>query len=252
MDENIARNIVRDLRLDRDDVVLEIGPGLGALTRFLAPSVRRLLAYEIDERVVDELRRKFGSQGVTILHEDFLNVSLSKIRATYGEKLRVVGNIPYHLSSPIIFKSFAEQESLRDLTIMVQREVAQRIVAGPDSKEYGILAVMTRLHAEARILFHVSPNCFYPKPKVTSSVLTLTFKDRLAGIDYAAFASLVKTAFGKRRKTMRNSLQYLPYDEPAVRGFLVDIDKNILDKRPEQLHLDQFIRLTERLMTFIA
>ena len=247
IDENIVRNIIRDFRLSVDDVVLEIGAGLGALTRELAGAVRHLIVVEIDRRAIQNLQEAFGSPAVSILHKDFLDVSLAYQKRLYKSKLRLIGNIPYHLTSPILFKVFEERKVVRDLTIMVQREVARRIVARPGSKEYGITSVLAQFFGEPRIFFDVSPNCFYPKPKVTSSVLHVRLYDALPHrVDAELFRLIVRTAFGKRRKTLRNSLKFLPYDEDTVNRIIQQIDFPT-EKRPEQLSVAQFAQLTDQI-----
>jgi 16S rRNA (adenine1518-N6/adenine1519-N6)-dimethyltransferase len=176
-----------------------------------------------------------------------LDVSLAYQKRLYKSKLRLIGNIPYHLTSPILFKVFEERKVVRDLTIMVQREVARRIVARPGSKEYGITSVLAQFFGEPRIFFDVSPNCFYPKPKVTSSVLHVRLYDALPHrVDAELFRLIVRTAFGKRRKTLRNSLKFLPYDEDTVNRIIQQIDFPT-EKRPEQLSVAQFAQLTDQI-----
>ncbi len=244
IDDNIATNIVRDLHVTKEDHLVEIGPGHGALTSHLAGAAGRLTAVEIDGRVIDELRSRFDVPGVEIIHDDFMNLPLKNLISGKGGRVRIVGNIPYHLTSSILFKAFDEHEHVRDVTIMVQREVARRIVAKPSTKEYGILSVLARFYGTPDILFHVSPNCFYPKPKVTSSVLRIAFHDKLPyPVSATLFREIVKTTFGKRRKTLRNSLSYLPYDVEALE--LINASRNpVLDRRPEQLSVDEFAELT--------
>jgi 16S rRNA (adenine1518-N6/adenine1519-N6)-dimethyltransferase len=247
VDENIVRNIVRDIAPKPDDIVVEIGPGLGALTHELAPHPRHLIVVEIDGRAVDELRSEYAGTAVEIRHADILEVSFAEIAATYGRRLRVAGNIPYHLTSPILFKTFKEHQAVADLTVMIQREVATRITAGPGSKDYGILAVMTQFFAVPRMLFTVSRNCFYPKPDVTSAVVQLRFHETLPhDVDPALFAVVVKTAFGKRRKMLRNSLLYLPYDEKVAAAVIAE-HPGLMEKRPEHLIVAEFAALTETL-----
>ena len=245
IDENIARNIVRELNPKKDDIVLEIGAGHGALTRWLAGRVQHLIIIEIDGRIVNRLRTEFSSTGTTIVHSDFLEVNIERWKKKFGKRVRFVGNIPYHLTSPILFKIFEEHASVQDLTVLTQREVGQRIVAHPGSKEYGILSVMTQFYGRPRLLFDVSANCFFPKPKVTSTVLHITLREKLSdNIDEELFRSVVRTAFGKRRKTLRNSLRYLPLEESIV-DQVVESDVVPMEKRPEQLSVEQFVSLTE-------
>lgn len=245
VDDNIVRNIARDIAPRPGDTVVEIGPGLGALTRVLAPLVRRLVLIEIDERAVAELRKEFTAPGVEIVHADILDVALASLGGP--GRLRVVGNIPYHLTSPILFKAFEEHALVEDLTVMIQREVAQRILAAPGSRDYGILGAMTRFFAEPRMLFTVSRNCFYPKPDVTSAVIQLRFLDApAAAADPALYAAVVKTAFGKRRKMLRNSLLYLPYDEEIVAAVMA-AHPGLMEERPEHLGVAEFAALANTL-----
>lgn len=246
VDDNIARNIVRDLHLTGDEHVVEIGPGHGALTTHLLEQAGHVTAIEIDRRVIDELRTSFSSSGAEIIHEDFLNVPLASLTSLKHRRLRIVGNIPYHLTSSILFKTFDEHETVKDVTIMVQREVARRIAARPSTKEYGILSVLARFYGTPALLFNVSPNCFYPKPKVTSSVLQIAFFDKLPyTVDASLFKVIVKTTFGKRRKTLRNSLSYLPYYPGVLKEFTSSSDP-VFEKRPEQLSVAEFAELTDR------
>jgi 16S rRNA (adenine1518-N6/adenine1519-N6)-dimethyltransferase len=247
VDDNISRKIVQSLSLKADDVVLEIGPGHGALTQHLAGTVRHLIAVEIDQRVVENLRERFDSRQTTILHEDFLNIRLDEWQKKYKTPLRVVGNIPYHLTSPILFKIFEERTAVCDCTLMMQKEVARRLIQKPGTKEYGILSVFTQFYGVPKLLFTVSPNCFYPKPKVTSAIVQIRMHDKLPfRVNEKRFKEVVKTAFGKRRKTLRNSLKYLPYEQEQVEQVLKNFDFP-LDKRPERLSVGQFAELTNKI-----
>jgi 16S rRNA (adenine1518-N6/adenine1519-N6)-dimethyltransferase len=252
IDDNIARNIVRDLDIREDDILVEIGPGKGALTKHLAGRGKHLIAMEIDNRVVEELQERYSSPHVTILHKDFLEASLPAIRRKYRQQLRLVGNIPYHLTSAILFKAFEEHAALTDITIMLQREVARRIAAKPSTKDYGILAVLSNFYGKPKIFFNVSPNCFYPRPKVESSVLQIVFHPKkLYQVDEKLFTLVVKTTFGKRRKTLRNGLQYLPYDEETI-GAMIAINTDLMEKRPEQLTVEQFVNLTQQVESILS
>jgi 16S rRNA (adenine1518-N6/adenine1519-N6)-dimethyltransferase len=247
VDGNIARKIVQTVAPEEDDVVVEIGAGRGAITGLLAASGCRLVLVEIDRRLTGELEERFPPPRSEVIRGDFMEVPLAGLAARLGKRLRLVGNIPYHLTSPILFKVFAEYESVSDCTLMVQREVARRIVSMPGVKEYGILSVMTALHAEARIAFDISANCFFPKPKVTSSILRIRMKDSLPGdLDLPLFRAVVRATFGKRRKTLRNSLQYIEDREIVPEKAFRDCPIP-LDCRPERLSLEDFITLTRHL-----
>ncbi|HLF13630.1 MAG TPA: 16S rRNA (adenine(1518)-N(6)/adenine(1519)-N(6))-dimethyltransferase RsmA [Bacteroidota bacterium] len=247
LDANIARKIVRAIAPAPDDVVVEIGPGRGAITGLLAESGCRLVLVEIDGRLTAGLKERFQPSGAEVIHGDILGVSLAGLAARYGRRIRVAGNIPYHLTSPILFKMFGEFLSVSDCTLMVQKEVALRVVSKPGVKEYGILSVMTALHGEPEIAFDISPNCFHPKPKVTSSILRVKMRDGLPDdLDMASFRAVVRATFGKRRKTLRNSLQYIEDREISPERAFRDCPVS-LDLRPEQLSLDDFIRLTRHL-----
>lgn len=251
IDENIARNIIRELHLLESDVVLEIGPGKGALTKYLKDTVKSLIAVEIDKNIVPDLRKEYSGPNVEIRHEDILKVSLASIAKQYGAKLRVVGNIPYHLTSSIIFKVLDEHSAVSDLTVMVQREVARRITARPNTKDYGILSVLTQYIGHPRSFFEVSPNCFYPRPKVVSAVVNIPIREETdADIDELVFRTVVKTTFGKRRKTLRNSLKFLPYDRNIIEAIIGGIGTQ-LDLRPEDLTVNDFAELSMKIKHYI-
>jgi 16S rRNA (adenine1518-N6/adenine1519-N6)-dimethyltransferase len=244
IDDNIARNIAKSLKLQNEDIVIEIGPGQGALTRHLVSSPKRLIAVEIDARAVEQLRSTISSKNLEIIHQDFLDVSLISISKKYDTKIRIVGNIPYHLTSPILFKIFDEREAISDITLTMQREVAQRITGSPRTKEYGILSVFSQFYGIPKLLFNVSPNCFYPKPKVTSSVIQLLIRDELPGdVNLKLFHGIVKTVFGKRRKTLRNGLLYMPFEKEVLENIQNSTDP-VFIKRPEELSINDFILLT--------
>ena len=244
-DENIARKIVRAMDPQRDDVVVEIGPGEGVLTRHLIPVVKKLIAVEIDVRAVDRLKNEFSAQDVEIVHGDFLEFDFSLAQTRFGKPVRAIGNIPYQITSPILFHLLDHRAHVQDITLMIQKEVADRIVAGPGNKEYGILSVFCQLLTDVRKLFDVSPNAFFPKPRVVSSVVHFfpLKSSRYPMADEAFFRTMVRSVFGKRRKTLRNSLKYfLGEQEPDLS--VVEID---LRRRPEDLSIRELVELSNRL-----
>jgi len=242
-DERIARKIVDAVAPSSDDVVLEIGPGEGALTKFLVSSGARLILVELDERAIGRLRELYERPGVQVLHQDVLSVDLDALAAAAGtERLRVVGNIPYYITSPILFHVLDNRHRVRDLTMMVQREVARRLAAVPQTKAYGILSVFCQLFADVEILFDVQPGSFHPRPDVTSSVVRLAMLDgpRYVLRDEQFFRGMVRSVFGKRRKTLRNALRYFVDDDPAA----AVPDVSILQRRPEDLTVEETVELS--------
>lgn len=242
-DVNIAQKIVREFGAAESDVVVEIGPGEGALTRLLIASGVRPIAVELDPRAAERVRSTFG-EGVQVVESDILKTDLGAIAAKMGAgKIRVLGNIPYYITSPILFHLFEHRQVLSDAMVMMQREVADRLVARPRTKEYGILSVMTQTYAVPRRLFDVGPRCFFPPPKITSSVVALRFADieGIAGIE-EPHRTIVRAAFNQRRKTLRNSLaQLLPTQEERETVFTEAAING--GARAEELAPAEFIRL---------
>ncbi len=244
VDENIARKIVHSLALKEKDVLIEIGPGQGALTKHLINEPGTLIAYEVDTRVVDILVERFQSPSVNIVHQDFLQADLMSLSSKYRTPLRIVGNIPYHLTSEILFKIIENRTAVSDATIMIQSEVADRLIASPNTKEYGILSVISSLYGKTTKLFTVSPKCFYPQPNVMSAVIRFSLYDTLPfTVNERLFKTIVKTAFGKRRKMLRNSLSYLPFEESKVVRIL-ERTGQWSTLRPEDLTIEHFVQLT--------
>ena len=244
-DPNIARKIVDGLSPSPDDVVLEIGPGKGVLTALLLPRIRRLIAVEIDSRAVEYLRARHEEQALTIIQDDILNVDLEKLSNQYRTPLRIIGNIPYYITTPILFHLIDHRRVIADAQMMMQKEVARRLIAQPGSKQYGILSVTCQYVGTPEILFTVSPNAFYPKPAVDSAIARLTFSAQKppGSEEEIVLRQIVRGTFGKRRKTLRNGLKSLGVDEAVLRncGFNLDL-------RPEALSVHEYISLTHSLM----
>ncbi len=239
-DGNIARNIVASLHLRPDDVVLEIGPGEGALTKYLVPQLSHLIVVEVDDRVVRRMEELYTADDITILHQDFLKTDLGAISADRNTPtIRIIGNIPYNITSPILFHILDNRSRVTDATLMMQKEVARRLVAKPNTKDYGILAVFTQLFSDVEILFDVSPSCFYPPPKVTSSLVRINIlpSPRFKLSDEHFFRKMVRSVFGKRRKTLRNSLSYFVDEIPSLPA---EFD---LSRRPEDLTIQELVEL---------
>ncbi|MFZ1730269.1 MAG: 16S rRNA (adenine(1518)-N(6)/adenine(1519)-N(6))-dimethyltransferase RsmA [Bacteroidota bacterium] len=244
-DMNIARNIVAQLDAQPDDTVLEIGPGQGVLTGLLYDTGCSLIAADIDQRAIEALSDIFPAEAyprLLPLHANVLTMDLRELSAEHKAPLRVIGNLPYNITSQIFFHIFDQPEAVRDAVFMMQREVAERIIAKPHCKEYGILSVLTQTHAAVRRCFNVSPNVFTPKPNVWSSVIHVQIEhDRLAKIkNYSFFRRLVKATFGQRRKTLSNSLKQLGFTRESLPSDAVPF----LSQRPEQLAVGDFIMLS--------
>ncbi|MBD5217773.1 MAG: 16S rRNA (adenine(1518)-N(6)/adenine(1519)-N(6))-dimethyltransferase RsmA [Bacteroidales bacterium] len=215
--------------------ILEIGPGMGVLTRFLAESGRKLKAVELDSESVGYLAS--AMPGLEVIEADFLRLDLNEIYD--GKPFALIGNYPYNISSQIFFKVLDYKELIPVAAGMLQREVAQRLCSPPGSKTYGILSVLLQAWYDCEYLFTVDENVFSPPPKVKSGVIRLVRNSRRElGVDEKLFKQVVKTAFGQRRKTLRNSLgPVIPPGSPLW-------EDEILKERPERLGVEEFIRLT--------
>ena len=240
VDQNVVRNIVESLELSKDDFVLEIGPGLGVMTLLVQPLVKKLVAVEVDKRLADILMENFaGLENFTLYQEDFLKFNTKSLN--FPTPMRIIGNIPYHITSPIIFKVFEARDHVRDMTLLMQREVADRIVAKPNCKAYGILSVISQAYTDVKNLLQVPRTVFSPRPKVDSSLVRWTFtNERAAQInDHQFFRDVVRRAFGQRRKMLRNSLKDI-----LPEGGSVSIE---LTRRPEHLSVNEWIQLSNEI-----
>ncbi len=233
-DGNVARKIVA--AVSSGGAIVEIGPGTGALTEWLLPRDPGLTAIEVDPRAVELLRDRWPNFDVR--EADVLTLDWAKLAEERGGPLHVVGNLPYYITTPILFSLLdAERGSIGEAVVMMQREVAQRIVASRGTKVYGILSVVLQKLAEPKLLFDVSRNVFHPKPDVTSSVVRFGFDVPDLGVDSGLFRTVVRMAFNQRRKTLRNSLQRLTDRVPPQFAQL----------RAEALSPDDFVELTRYL-----
>lgn len=228
-------------KIGPEDQVLEIGPGLGHLTAVLAKRAHKVLALELDTRLIPVLEREFsGQQHVTIEHADALDYPYGSLTGRW----KAVANLPYYISTPIIQLLIDHQDKFSTLTLLLQKEVAQRIASPPGSKEYGFLSVLVQLSAEPRIEFMVPAGAFTPVPKVDSAVVTLKMREHPAACktDKAFLISMLKAVFSQRRKTLRNGLKplaILPEHLEAVTG-KTGID---LSRRAETLSIEEFCGL---------
>lgn len=233
-DPNIIQNIADAVCNDKAFAVVEIGGGTGALTEALLRRFPDLTVIEIDGRAVELLREKFPH--LNILHQDVLKVDWIALSETLGKPLVIVGNLPYYITSQILFGMFAAKSVIKEAVVMMQLEVADRLIAVARTKAYGILAVQTQLISIPQKLFKVSPNVFYPKPEVWSAVIRLTFKETESFPPN--LTEVIRTAFNQRRKTLRNSLSKFGTLPEAVAS-----------KRAEELSPQDFVTLAQHLQT---
>lgn len=255
IDANVCRKIVEALHLTAKDEVLEIGPGLGALTGELLASGARVTAVEKDPRFAavleEELKPKYGDR-FQLVCEDFLEFDFSRYGGTPDRKTKVISNLPYYVTAPILFRLFEQEHFFSQAVLMMQKEVARRLIARPGTKDYGRLSVACQYFSQLRHVRDVPPSCFTPRPQVDSSVVELHFipqAQRLAPARQERLFELVRTAFSQRRKT----LAHLLARDPQVGKSRDEIDR-LLDSlgfvrgvRGEALSLDQFKALSELL-----
>jgi 16S rRNA (adenine1518-N6/adenine1519-N6)-dimethyltransferase len=265
IDTRVSRRIVDSVSPRDTDITVEIGPGTGALTSFLAERAGRVLAVELDRRLADELRSKLAGfenvsvvwhDALTLEWEDFIRRAVSDFTAMRLDavpRVRVVANLPYYISTAIIDKLLAQRSRIFDMTLMLQKEVAERITSGPGSRDYGYLSVAVQYHCEASRLFDVPPEAFKPAPKVDSAVVRLVFREQPAVEvqDEARFFAVVRACFAQRRKTILNNLKaassqmtFLSPIEEALRAAGVESRR-----RAETLSLAEFGMLADALYT---
>ncbi len=245
IDPNIVRKIVATAKLSPTDTVLEIGPGRGVLTEALSRAVRRVVAVEIDPQLHRLLQdRQADWPNVQLVCADALTYPLE----TVSTGAIVVANLPYYLSTPLLFRLLEQRHRFPRLVLMLQNEVADRLVAKAGTADYGVLSVMAQYAAEITKVFRVSAQCFRPRPEVGSAVVSLRTKKEtvLSPQEEPTFARLVKSAFAHRRKTLVNSLRDEGYTSPAVMRALTDTGITAT-ARAETLTLEQFVQLTARL-----
>ena len=233
-DHNIARKIVNYLDTSSCHNVLELGPGRGILTKYLAELKEiNLLLVEIDQQYVLWLTKYYPGLADKIINKDFLKLHIDSL---FHDSFILIGNFPYNISSQIFFKVLEHKETVIEVVCMIQKEVAERIKAGPGSKTFGILSVFLQTFYDIEYLFTVNKNVFEPPPKVKSAVIKLKRNKRKSlSCNEKLFFKVVKTAFNQRRKMLRNSLKVICPDLP---------ENNLLKKRPEQLGVEEFIKLT--------
>lgn len=242
-DAGVIERILAAIDPRPGDHVVEIGPGLGALTGALLARAGRLTAVEIDRDLAERLRERFGGGGLELICADALALDWRDLARRLGGALRLVGNLPYNVSTPLLFCLLAVADSVRDQHFMLQREVVERMAAAPGSKDYGRLSVMLQFRYRIERLFNVAPGAFSPAPKVQSSIVRMVPRAaaELPAVAPGDFAALVTAAFSQRRKTLRNALARL-LAEREIESARVDPGA-----RAETLDVAAFVRLAERL-----
>ncbi|OVE78689.1 ribosomal RNA small subunit methyltransferase A [bacterium I07] len=242
-DTSLARKIVESAEIGPDDVIIEIGPGEGTLTRpLMDSSAGNITAIEIDSRMSDILNGLFGAdERFKLVQEDILKVDLNTVLVGPG-KVRIFGNLPFYITSPILFRLLEFRENIQDIYITVQKEVAERLASEPGRKAYGIPSVLYQAFSEVRILFDISRKAFFPVPQVDAAVLQIRFLEKPVHAidDEDLFRAIVRKTFGQRRKMLRNTLK--GDIGPEELCDIVD-----LTQRPEELSVIQFIKLTNYL-----
>ncbi len=255
VDSSIAERMAGMVEADPGQVILEVGPGTGALTAPLIARHGRLVAVEIDRDLVCRLRQRFEPAQLCLINADILQVDLKQLELhERSAGLVVVGNLPYNITAPLLFRLLDHRQIIHRAVVMVQYEVAERLVAPPGNRRYGQITVLLGAYARIRILMEVGASAFRPVPKVRSAVVECMFEKqpRYPIQDEKTFRRVVRTAFGQRRKMLRNSLTgMLPSDQ---RECLPEIARRAgitLTQRPEQLGVEQFARLADEFVAFV-
>ena len=254
IDTNVLDKIISSAEITKEDCVLEIGPGIGTMTQYLAESAGEVVAVEIDKNLIPILQDTLSAyDNVTIINEDILKVDIAKLalEKNGGKPIKVVANLPYYITTPIIMGLFESHVPLKSITIMVQKEVADRMQVGPGTKDYGALSLAVQFYAKPEIVANVPPNCFIPRPNVGSAVIRLTRYENppVQVRDEQFMFRLVRASFNQRRKTLVNGLTNAPdlnLDKEKVLWALQEMGLSA-QIRGEALTLEQFGRLSDLL-----
>ena len=260
IDENVVEKIVRDAGVTKDDFVLEIGPGIGTMTQILCENAREVVAVEIDDKLIPILTEDTLSwyDNVTVIHEDILKLDIVKLanERNGGKPIKVVANLPYYITTPIIMGLFESHVPLDSITIMVQKEVADRMQVGPGTKDYGALSLAVQYYAKPQIILNVPASCFMPRPNVDSAVIQLTRYEKppVEVKDEHLMFRLIRASFNQRRKTMTNSVGNSPELSVSKEQMAAALEKCGLSAtvRGEALTLEQFAGLANVLTDLSA
>lgn len=249
IDGNLIENIIEYSEITKDDYVIEIGPGFGTLTERLVDNCKFLYSIEIDTRLMDVLGHTVGDrENFQIINEDVLKVDLKKLEHE-GKKFKVVANLPYYITTPIIERLFNYRDIIDSITVMVQKEVANRMVAEKSSKDYGALSLFVKQNSDAKIILNAPKYVFMPQPKVDSAVVNLKLKKLDESVDNVLLTNLIKSGFSKRRKTILNSLStgFVNIKKEDLKKILSELGlkENL---RAENLSLDDYKNITKKLI----
>ena len=251
IDTHVLDKIIRESGVSKDDMVIEIGPGIGTMTQYLCENAREVVAIEIDKNLIPILEDTLSSyDNVTVINEDVLKVDIKKLaeEKNGGRPIKVVANLPYYITTPIIMGLFESHVPIDSITIMVQKEVADRMQEGPGSKEYGALSLAVQYYAKPQIVAIVPPNCFMPRPNVGSAVIRLTCHEKppVEVKDEGFMFNLIRASFNQRRKTLVNGLtnaSFLSVTKDQVAEALEKMELSATI-RGEALSLEQFAQLS--------
>ena len=252
IDTHVLEKIISAAGITKDDCVLEIGPGIGTMTQYLAENAGHVVAVEIDRNLIPILKETLADyDNVTVINEDILRVDIKALAEEYngGKPIKVVANLPYYITTPIIMGLFESGVPIDNITVMVQKEVADRMKEGPGSKDYGALSLAVQYYAEPEIVANVPPNCFIPRPNVGSAVIRLTrHKEMSVEVkDPALMFKIIRASFNQRRKTLQNGLgnaPELPYTKEQIAAAIAEMGLTPTI-RGEALSLAQFAQLSD-------
>lgn len=254
VDQHILEKIVAASEIGKDDCVLEVGPGIGTMTQYLAENAGKVIAVEIDDHLIPILKDTLSAyDNVTVIHNDILKVDVRKLCDEYndGKPIKVVANLPYYITTPIIMGLFESHVPLSSITIMVQKEVADRMQVGPGTKDYGALSLAVQFYAKPEIIANVPPGCFIPKPNVGSAVIRLTRYEKppVETQDEKRMFAIIRAAFNQRRKTLVNALSNAGIYNINKEKIVQALEEMKLSStiRGEALTLAQFARLSDLL-----
>ncbi|MDE5589499.1 MAG: 16S rRNA (adenine(1518)-N(6)/adenine(1519)-N(6))-dimethyltransferase RsmA [Acetatifactor sp.] len=254
IDTSVLDRIIAAAEITEEDCVLEIGPGIGTMTQYLAENAREVAAVEIDRNLIPILEETLADyDNVTVINDDILKVDINKIveQRNGGRPVKVVANLPYYITTPIIMRLFEKQIPLQSITIMVQKEVAERMQSGPGTKDYGALSLAVQYYAKPEVVANVPPNCFIPRPNVGSAVIRLTrhAEPPVHVEDEKKMFALIRASFGQRRKTLVNGLTNAPELGISKERATAALEEMNLSPmiRGEALTLEQFAELSNRI-----